>query len=284
MASPGDIIVFDRRSVARHRARAAKGFATHAFLHEEIATRLLERLGDVNRVFPRALALGLDLPARPGAELTISGPPARAPQLLFDEEALPFAPQSLDLIVSNLALHWVNDLPGALLQIRQTLRPDGLFLGALLGGETLKELRQAFLEAEARVEGGASPRVSPFADVRTLGGLMQRAGFALPLVDADTITVTYADAFALMRELRGMGETNAHVGRRKSFTRRQTLIAMAEIYRDRFGGADGRIPATFQVIYLTGWAPHDSQPKPLKPGSAQVSLVEALGRKNKSRS
>lgn len=279
MASPGDIIVFDRHIVALHRRRAAAGFAAHAFLHEEIAQRLLERLADVNRVFPRALALGLPLDERPGSEQIISGPPARAPQLLFDEEALPFAPQSLDLIISNLALHWVNDLPGALLQIRQTLRPDGLFLGALLGGETLKELRQAFLEAEARVEGGASPRVSPFADVRTLGGLMQRAGFALPLVDADTLTVSYADAFALMRELRGMGETNAHVGRRKTFTRRQTLIAMAEIYRERFGGADGRIPATFQVIYLTGWAPHESQPKPLKPGSAQVSLAEALGKK-----
>ncbi len=279
MASPGDIIVFDRHIVALRRRRAAADFAAHAFLHEEIARRLLERLADVNRVFPRALALGLSLNERPGGEQIISGPPSPAPQLLFDEEALPFAPASLDLIVSNLALHWVNDLPGALLQIRQTLRPDGLFLGALLGGDTLKELRQAFLEAEAMVEGGASPRVSPFADVRTLGGLMQRAGFALPLVDVDTLTVSYADAFALMRDLRGMGETNAHVGRRKSFSRRQTLKAMAEIYRERFGGADGRIPATFQVIYLTGWAPHDSQPKPLKPGSAQMSLTEVLGRK-----
>lgn len=279
MASPGDIIVFDRHIVALRRRRAAADFAAHAFLHEEIARRLLERLADVNRVFPRALALGLSLNERPGGEQIISGPPSPAPQLLFDEEALPFAPASLDLIVSNLALHWVNDLPGALLQIRQTLRPDGLFLGALLGGDTLKELRQAFLEAEAMVEGGASPRVSPFADVRTLGGLMQRAGFALPLVDVDTLTVSYADAFALMRDLRGMGETNAHVGRRKSFSRRQTLKAMAEIYRERFGGADGRIPATFQVIYLTGWAPHDSQPKPLKPGSAQMSLTEVLGGK-----
>lgn len=276
MTSPSDRIVFDRRIVALHRARAAKDFAAHAFLHEEIAARLLERLADVKRVFPRALALSLQLPARPGTEHTISGPPSPAPQLMFDEETLPFAPASLDLIVSNLALHWVNDLPGALVQIRQTLRPDGLFLAAMLGGETLHELRQAFLEAEARVESGASPRVSPFADVRTLGGLMQRAGFALPLVDADTLTVSYADAFALMRELRGMGETNAHVGRRKSFSRRQTLLAMAEIYQERFGGADGRIPATFQVIYLTGWAPHDSQPKPLKPGSAKVSLAEAL--------
>lgn len=282
MASPGDIIVFDRHIVALRRRRAAADFAAHAFLHEEIARRLLERLADVNRVFPRALALGLSLNERPGGEQIISGPPSPAPQLLFDEEALPFAPQSLDLIVSNLALHWVNDLPGALLQIRQTLRPDGLFLGALLGGDTLKELRQAFLEAEAMVEGGASPRVSPFADVRTLGGLMQRAGFALPLVDVDTLTVSYADAFALMRDLRGMGETNAHVGRRKSFSRRQTLKAMAEAYRERFGGADGRIPATFQVIYLTGWAPHDSQPKPLKPGSAQMSLTEVLGKRSKS--
>jgi len=279
VTSPSDRFIFDRGIVALHRARAAKNFTAHAFLHEEIAARLLERLADVKRVFPRALALGLPLCERPGSEQIISGPPSLAPQLAFDEEALPFAPQSLDLIVSNLALHWVNDLPGALLQIRQALRPDGLFLGALLGGETLKELRQAFLEAEAVVESGVSPRVSPFADVRTLGGLMQRAGFALPLIDADTVTVTYADAFALMRELRGMGETNAHVGRRKSFTRRQTLIAMAEIYRERFGGADGRIPATFHVIYLTGWAPHDSQPKPLKPGTAKVSLKEVLGEK-----
>lgn len=196
-----------------------------------------------------------------------------------NEEALPFAEGAFDLVVSLFGFHWVNDLPGALVQLRRALKPDGLLLAAMPGGETLKELRQAFLEAETAVEGGVSPRVSPFVDVRTAGGLLQRAGFALPMVDVDSLTVSYENAFALMRDLRGMGEANALAGRRRSFSRRRTLFAMAETYAARHGGVEGRIPATFEVLYLTAWAPHESQPKPLAPGSAKASLADVLANK-----
>lgn len=285
-----DFQVFDRRAVRRQRERAAPGFAAHGFLVDEIADRLSERLAEINRPFPRVLDLG----AHDGRWSARLG--ERNPELLVatdlaanflhggaglkvqaDEEFLPFGAETFNLVTSALSLHWVNDLPGALIQIRQSLRPDGLFLAALLGGDTLTELRQAFLEAEAAVEGGVSPRVSPFIDVRLAGDLLQRTGFALPVVDSDTITVTYADAFALMREVKGMGEANAQSERRRSFTRRRTVLAAAEAYHARFGQADGRIPATFQVIYLTGWAPHESQQKPLRPGSATARLADALG-------
>jgi SAM-dependent methyltransferase len=189
---------------------------------------------------------------------------------------LPFADASFDLVVSGLSLHWVNDLPGALIQVRRALRPDGLFLAALLGGDTLIELRQALVEAETEVEGGASPRVSPFLDVREAGALLQRAGFSLPVVDLDTITVTWPDALALMKDLRGMGEANAVLERKKSFTRRGTLLSAAAGYQARHGDAEGRIPATFQIVYLTGWAPHDSQQRPLRPGAATSRLADAL--------
>jgi NADH dehydrogenase [ubiquinone] 1 alpha subcomplex assembly factor 5 len=289
-----DIIVFDRAAVRAHRTRAAAHFAAHDFLFREVAQRLVDRLADISRTFPVALDLG----ARPGvladalqaegvaqsrgiATLIEAAPVesfARAPLgLVADEEMLPIAPASCDLVLSNLSLHWVNDLPGALLQIRQSLKPDGLFLGAMLGGDTLPELRASLAEAEMAVEGGLSPRVSPFADVRDLGGLLQRAGFALPVTDADTIRVTYADAFGLLRDLRGMGETNAVVERRRTPLRRATLMRAAEIYQARFAGKDGRIPATFQVVTLTGWAPHESQQKPLRPGSAKTRLADALG-------
>ena len=195
---------------------------------------------------------------------------------IADAEALPFAAGSFDLVLSLLDLHWVNDLPGALAQIRHVLRPDGLFLGALLGGETLSELRAVLLAAEAEVSGGASPRVAPKVDLRDAGALLQRAGFALPVADADTLTVSYPNALALMRELRGMGEGNAVAGRSRRFTRRAVLLRAAALYEERFADADGRVPATFQVLYLTGWAPHDSQPRPLHPGSAQASLARAL--------
>jgi NADH dehydrogenase [ubiquinone] 1 alpha subcomplex assembly factor 5 len=279
--------VFDRRILRRRRDRAALHFGEHDFLVREVADRLGERLHDVNRLFTRVLDLG----ARDGGLKSYLRPDALVVQsdlsrrfveklsglrLVADEEALPFAAHSFDLVISNLTLHWANDLPGALYQIRQVLRPDGLFLATLWGGETLRELRASLLEAEAAVEGGASPRVGPFVDVRAAGGLLQRAGFALPVVDADMITVTYDNAFALMRDLRGMGESNAHAQRRRSFSRRRTMLAMAEAYHARYADADGRIPATFQVIYLTGWAPHASQPKPLTPGSAKVSLKDVL--------
>ena len=179
-------------------------------------------------------------------------------------------------MIAPLTLHWVNDLPGSLLQIRHILKPDGLLLAAMWGGETLKELRAALLQAEIETVSGASPRVSPFTDVRDAGGLLQRAGLGLPVVDSDILTVTYPDMFALIRDLRAMGETNAVKDRRHNFTARATLLRAAAIYRERHGDADGRIPASFQLLTLTGWAPHDSQQKPLKPGSGKVSLIDAL--------
>jgi NADH dehydrogenase [ubiquinone] 1 alpha subcomplex assembly factor 5 len=286
---PSDaILVFDPRAIRAHRARALRA-AAGEFLFDEIAERLLDRLDDIARRFSRALDLGarggviaLRLRGRGGivdlVELDagrLFSP--RGKRLAAEAELLPFAPASVDAVLSCLALHWVNDLPGALLQIRHALKPDGLFLAALFGGETLCELRQALLEAELAEQGGAGPRVSPFADLRDMAGLLQRAGFALPVADIETITVTYADPLALMRDLRAMGETNALIERRKSFTRRSTLLRAAALYRERFGTSDGRIPATFQVIFLAGWAPHESQPVPLRPGSARTRLADALG-------
>ena len=212
--------------------------------------------------------------AEPSARLLAQcdGPRVRA-----SEEALPFRDQSLDLVVSGLALHLVNDLPGALVQVRRALKPDGLFLAALLGGNTLGELRTALLAAEEELEGGASPRVAPFADVPDLGALLQRARFALPVVDADTVTVTYADPLALMREIRAMGAANALRSRRRVPLRRATLMRALAIYQQRFGLPNGRVPATFEIITLTAWAPHESQQQPLQPGTAKVRLADALG-------
>ncbi|MGE3905151.1 MAG: SAM-dependent methyltransferase, partial [Reyranellaceae bacterium] len=182
-----------------------------------------------------------------------------------------------DLIASALSLHWVNDLPGALLQIRQALRPDGLFLAALAGGDTLAELRHCLLAAEAEVEGGASPRVSPYVDLRDAAGLLQRAGFALPVADIDRLTVLYPDALALMRELRGMGESNLVRERRRTPLRRATLLRAAALYGEKFSDAEGRVRATFEIVYLHGWAPHETQQKPLRPGAASQRLADVLG-------
>jgi SAM-dependent methyltransferase len=192
------------------------------------------------------------------------------------DEALPLSPQSLDLVISALALQFVNDLPGVLAQIRRALKPDGLLLAAMIGGDSLTELRQAFAAAEAEREGGVSPRVAPFADLRDIGALLQRAGFALPVTDVDRVVVRYGNAFALMQDLRRMGATNVLIERRRTPTRRATLLRMAEIYAERFADADGRIRATFDIIWLSGWAPHASQQQPLKPGSAKASLAEAV--------
>ncbi|MEQ8395688.1 methyltransferase domain-containing protein [Thalassobaculum sp.] len=287
------MLVFDRSLVRRRRERAVSNYADFAFLEESVAERVAERLEDVRRRFPLALELG----ARSGAlgrHLRASGrvdtliqadlapgwARARAsdgPSVAADEEFLPFADNSLDAVFGALSLHWVNDLPGALSQIRRALKPDGLLLVALLGGDTLVELRDALFEAESEVTGGVSPRVSPFADLRDAGGLLQRAGFALPVVDADTIPVTYETAFHLMRDLRGMGETNAVLERRKQPSRRALFARTAEIYAERFAGSDGRVPARFQVLYLTGWAPSADQPKALRPGSAAARLADAIG-------
>jgi SAM-dependent methyltransferase len=194
-----------------------------------------------------------------------------------DEEALPFGDATLDLVVSALALQFVNDLPGVLVQIRRALRPDGLFLAALLGGETLTELRQSFAAAESDIEGGVSPRVAPFADLRDLGALLQRAGFALPVTDVDRVTVRYDSVFGLMHDLRRMGATNALLARRRTPLKRATLQRMAEIYAQRFADNDGRVRATFETVWLSGWAPHPDQQQPLKPGSAKARLADALG-------
>jgi SAM-dependent methyltransferase len=290
MAASGSIEVFDLRAVRLHRARAARS-GTADFLAAEAADRLADRLEDVSRRFPHALDLGSGsgalagtLRGRGGIEWIVAADSAldfarkaAGPRLVAEAETLPFAPASFDLVLSNLALHWTNDLPGALLQLRRVLRPDGLLLATLWGGETLHELRRVMIEAELAEEGGASPRVSPFADLRDLGGLLQRAGFALPVVDGDLIEVTYPDATALMRDLRAMGESNAVLERRRGFTRRATLARAVALYAEIFGRADGRIPATFQLVTLTAWAPHESQPKALRPGSAAHRLAEALG-------
>jgi len=197
--------------------------------------------------------------------------------VVADEEALPFRDASLDLVVSGLALHFANDLPGVLAQIRRALKPDGLLLAALLGGDTLTELRQAFAEAESEIEGGASPHVAPFAELRQVGALLQRAGFALPVTDVERVTVRYNSAFDLMQDLRRMGATNPLVARRRVPLRRATFMRMAEIYARRFADADGRIRATFDILWLSGWAPHPDQQQPLKPGSAKARLADALG-------
>ena len=199
------------------------------------------------------------------------------PRVSADEEALPFANGSLDLIVSALALQFVNDLPGTLIQVRRALKPDGLLLAALVGGDSLSELREAFAVAESEIEGGLSPRVAPFADVRELGGLLQRAGFALPVVDSDRLTVRYDSVLALMHDLRRMGATNVLNERRRAPFKRATLRRLAEIYAERFADADGRLRATFEIVWLSGWAPHESQQKPLKPGAAAHRLADALG-------
>lgn len=281
-------LIFDRRLLRRRRRRA---FALQPvkFLLERAALDLADRLAAVLRHFPLALDLGT-----PGDDVraalagldsigaiiaaNATGEDLRARLFVVaDEEALPFADGAFDLVVSALALHFVNDLPGTLVQIRRALRPDGLFLAALLGGETLTELRQSFAGAESEIEGGLSPRVAPFADLRDLGALLQRAGFALPVTDSDRITARYDSAFSLMRDLRRMGATNPLVDRRRTPLKRATLMRMAEIYAQRFADADGRIRATFELMWLSGWAPHPGQQRPLRPGSAQARLAAALG-------
>ena len=286
-------LIFDRSLLCARRRRARlTGPAT--FLLERAAADLAERLAAVLRRFPLALDLGT-----PGNEVhdalagfdsvsaivaaNTDGEGLHAPLFVVaDEEALPFRDGAFDLVVSALSLQFVNDLPGTLVQIRRALRPDGLFLAALLGGETLTELRHSFAAAESEVEGGVSPRVAPFADLRDLGALLQRTGFALPVTDSDRVIVRYDSAFGLMHDLRRMGATNALADRRRTPLKRATLMRMAEIYAQRFADADGRVRATFEFLWLSGWAPHPSQQRPLRPGSAQARLAEALGTREHS--
>jgi SAM-dependent methyltransferase len=285
--------LFDRLLLRRRRARAAADFAEVDFLYREVAERLADRLADVRRRFPLALELGCRdghlaraLAGRGGIERLIQSDLAAAslinadqgdgPRLALDEEALPFAAGSLDLVLSCLTFHWVNDLPGALLQINHALRPDGLLLAAFFGGDTLKELRAALLEAELERHAGASPRISPFIDLRDAAGLLQRAGFALPVADLDRIEVCYSSAAKVMSDLHAMGETNALTRRPRSPLARATLARALEIYHDRFALPDGKVRASFEVIFLTGWSPAADQPKPLAPGSARHRLSDAL--------
>jgi NADH dehydrogenase [ubiquinone] 1 alpha subcomplex assembly factor 5 len=277
--------LFDRRAVRQHRLRALRTAAAE-FLYKDVIEKLAERLEEIApQRYRRALALATRgaFPAeisrvRPidsaiALELVETGECG----IVADPDLLPFAEASLDLAVALPFLHWVDDLPGTFVQLRRALRPDGILIGAMFGGETLSELRLALTEAELAEEGGAGPRISPFTSLRDLGHLLQRAGFALPVVDSERVTVTYENAFGLMRDLRAMGETNALVERRRGFTRRATLARAASIYADRFRRADGRVAATFEVLYFAGWAPHPSQPKALRPGSAAARLADALG-------
>jgi SAM-dependent methyltransferase len=281
-------LVFDRRLLAMRRARIAR--APSDFLLRHVAGDVAERLGAVQRRFEVAADVGSPLPVLAEAlaasgqadrVLWLAPPGSAAPPgidaVVGDEEALPFAAASLDLAVSALALQFVNDLPGVLAQIRTALRPDGLFLAAFVGGESLHELAEVFTLAESEVTGGASPRVAPFVEVRAAGGLLQRAGFALPVVDQDRLTVRYDDAIALMRDLRAMGAANPLTERARHPLRRAVLARAAADYARRFADADGRIRATFDIISMSGWVPHESQQKPLRPGSARVRLADALG-------
>jgi NADH dehydrogenase [ubiquinone] 1 alpha subcomplex assembly factor 5 len=284
---------FDRALLRRRRERAAQQAGADAdFLFEEAGRRLAERLLDVRRDFASVLELG----ARRGA-LQHYLPPAGSDNerwhvalesahgfagglqnaVVADEEALPFAEASFDLVLANLSLHHVNDLPGLLWQVQRVLRPDGLFLGVMLGGESLYELRACLVEAETVLSGGAYPRLSPLADLRQAAALLQRAGFALPVADHERLTVRYGEPLRLLSDLRAMAETNIRTDRSRKPLRRDVLMHALALYRERFGGADGRVPASFDMIFLTGWRPDASQPKPLRPGSATAKLAEALG-------
>jgi SAM-dependent methyltransferase len=272
-------VLFDRALLARRQGRALRDPAT--FLLDRVVEDMADRLSAVNRDFSDA------------ADVWTPGEGLRAPFVdrfksfarlavpVSGQEKLPLEAASLDLALSALAFQSVNDLPGVLAQIRRALRPDGLLLAAMIGGDTLTELRQSFAAAEAECEGGVSPRVSPFADLRDVGALLQRAGLALPVTDVDRVVARYDNAFALMQDLRRMGATNILVERRRTPTRRATMLRMAQIYAERFADADRRIRATFDVIWLSAWAPHESQPKPLRPGSATARLENAVKRGTK---
>jgi SAM-dependent methyltransferase len=291
---PAPPLLFDRILHRRRLDRAASGFAAADFLQRRAALDLTERLEGIMRDFPRAVDLSArngafahaladsDAAQRVGLLIEADLSPAMlagrgGPRVVLDEERLPFAPSSLDLIVSTLGLHWTNDVVGALVQIHRALKPDGLFLGSFLGGSTLTELRQALTDAESEILGGAGSRVSPFADSRDAASLLQRAGFALPVADVDRVTVSYEHPLKLMADLRQMGETNVLADRHPHALTRTLLARASEIYAQRFSGPDGRVSATFEIVTLTGWAPHASQQQPLQPGSAKMRLADALG-------
>jgi SAM-dependent methyltransferase len=285
--------IFDRRLHARRRARAAHVYAAHSFLKQAAAEDIALRLSAVNRRFERALDLGAhdgtlgrtlradpSLAGRIGEIVSadLSGAFGAGPLgVVADEEALPFADAAFDLVVSALSLHWVNDLPGALIQIRRALKPDGLFIGVALGGRTLTELRQALLAAEEEIRGGAANRVSPFMDVIDAAGLLQRTGFAMPVADNDARAVRYPNPLRLLSDLQGMGETAAFANRGAPPLTRGILLRAMDIYAERFSDPDGRVHATFEFVTMSGWAPGPDQPKAKQPGSATARLADALG-------
>lgn len=282
--------IFDRGLVRRNRNRAAATLSDHDFLLNRTMDGLIDRLKDIKRDFPFALLIGGRGAERSLATLKEAGGirdlilmdsaenclPEGALRLHADEEFFPFRENALDMVLSNLTLHTVNDLPGTLLRIRTSLKPDGVFLASLLGGRTLHELRQSMMQAEITVKGGASPHIAPFADKRQMGALLQRAGFALPVVDSDIVTVTYDDPLKLMRDLRFMGEGNCLTDRSRTPPGKALMNEAVRLYREKFTEDDGRVRATFEIIHLIGWAPHASQQKPLRPGSAKNRLADAL--------
>ncbi len=281
------VLIFDR---ARHRQRRRRFAGGPDFLRRVIEDRLLDRLDDIRRPLGRVLVLGAQdgalataLRQRPGVEWVVTADELGRPHVpvdpdvLVDEELLPFAADSFTAVMSALSLHWVNDLPGLLVQIRQSLAPDGLFLAALPGGETLAELRECLMAAELEVTGGAGPRVSPMLDVKDAGALLQRAGLALPVTDVEHLTVRYAEPLQLLFELRAMAEAQALVEGARTPLGRAVLARFAALYRNRYADPDGRVRARFDIVTMTGWKPHASQPKPLRRGSGEVSLARALG-------
>jgi SAM-dependent methyltransferase len=276
--------LFDRTILPLKYARAAT-LPKARFLLERAADDLATRLSAVMRPFPDAGEIGTLGPemaaamAAPGRKIiTLATDPS--PGIAFDKEANPddlsLGTASYDLLVSGFLLQSVDDLPGVLFQIRRALRPDGLFMGCMLGGRTLHELRDVLASAESEIAGGISPRVFPFADVRDMGGLLQRAGFALPVADIEPLTVRYSDLLSLARDLRAMAATNILHGRLKWPSRRALFLRAAELYAQRHADADGRIRATFETVWISGWAPHESQQQPLRPGSAKARLADAL--------
>lgn len=283
-------LVFDRRRVRRQRERASADFSAHDFLLREMAERIADRLDDMKRTFPLALNLGAhngllaeyvqgkygietlvqtDLSAR----MLASAPGLR---VVADEEAIPFADNSFDLVISAGSLHWVNDLPGTLVQIQRILKPDGLFLAILPGGQTLMELRDSFEKAETELRGGISPRVSPFIDIRDAGNLLQRARFALQVVDSEIITASYEHPLKLMKELRGMGEGNALIHAQKHFTSCELMMLAVDQYFRNHCDASGRVIASFELVTFTAWKPHASQQQPAQRGSGQINLRDVL--------
>ena len=288
-----DMGVFCRDAVRTNRIRCLDSFSEYDFLFEWARKDLTRRLSEVNRRFESCLHIGGRSPVLKSesdgkithlsvmdideAVISASNKQDYDSFVVGHEEFFPFGVETFDLCLSNLCLHSVNDLPGALLQIRKALKPDGLFLSAMLGGETLHELRACLTDAEIEIKGGLSPRVFPFADKQQAGALLQRAGFALPVVDSEIITVTYPHIFKLMNDLRGMGEGNAIKARSSCFTERALFMRAGELYHERYSEPDGRLAASFEIIFMIGWSPHDSQQKPLRPGSAENRLADALG-------